>query len=575
MPQIDPRAYHKSKSVRYAAAQKKSISKEQLDLHAKDESEFVRSAAAKNAHATQEQLSHLSKDPHENVRSEVAYHKNTPKHILDKLVTDPHPHVRAAIAQRKDGYGLHHLHKDDSSTVRDHVARSPHASEEQLHHLSKDEDQHVLASVAQNPNSTHSHLSNVLNSKHNWVKSYIPKHPNATDHHLKHLAKHEDTYLQHLAKKEIAKRKPKMTKEEFDALVENIDQLDELSKATLGSYLKKAKASHKDANSKERRALRDFNVALKDGEKSNIERREQELVRHGSLAQKRADGIFDAKKRLTKESTEMYTDLIQAIEESNAKDIAAIFEKAMAEKLQGIFDDSKAAIVESVFEDADQLDELSKTTLGSYVKKANRSAIDAAHALGDKKAKADEIDRFTNRLDGVGGSNYREKMKDDAGVNFSHQNKDHEKMSKRHRGITNAVKRLTKEDLESMTEEEMDSLIENLDQLDEVSGKLLGSYIQKARADRQKKYDNENELNQHPKVKKILDKRRELYNRREYTKSGDSIHRKTIDKLRAKEPEVKKKLDPNYPKSGIQGANKRGRGIEAAIKKLTQGKLTN
>lgn len=562
MPQIDPRAYHKSKSVRYAAAQKKSISKEQLDLHAKDESEFVRSAAAKNAHATQEQLSHLSKDPHENVRSEVAYHKNTPKHILDKLVTDPHPHVRAAIAQRKDGYGLHHLHKDDSPTVRDHVARSPHASEEQLHHLSKDEDQHVLASVAQNPNSTHSHLSNVLNSKHNWVKSYIPQHPNATDQHLKHLAKHEDTYLQHLAKKEIAKRKPKMTKEDFDALVENIDQLDELSKATLGSYLKKAKASHKDANSKERRALRDFNAALKDGEKSNIERREQELVRHGSLAQKRADGIFDAKKRLTKESTEMYTDLIQAIEESNAKDITAIFEKAMAEKLQGIFDDSKAAIVESVFEDAYQLDE-AYTASGELHHGGNTHKFKVKyHDFPDHKDVQKQNPHLAkHHVDAI--MNHFEEHGDDD-MTDTHSTHGHE-------GTEVHVKHNSGYHGESFEQDHEEAF----DQLDEISGKLLGSYIQKARADRQKKYDNENELNQHPKVKEILDKRRELYNRREYTKSGDSKHRKTIDKLWAKEPEVKKKLDPNYPKSGSQGAIKRGRGIEAAIKKLTQGKLTN
>jgi hypothetical protein len=116
---------------------------------------------------------------------------------------------------------------------------------------------------------------------------------------------------------------------------------------------------------------------------------------------------------------------------------------------------------------------------------------------------------------------------------------------------------------------------EDFEQLDEISGKVLGSYIQKARADVSAKYQHQRDVEAHPSVKKQSDKISDYYSRKEYTKSGDSKYRKQIDKAREDKYKAMNKIDPNIHKTGSQGAAKRSRGIEKAIKKLTSGKLTN
>ena len=81
----------------------------------------------------------------------------------------------------------------------------------------------------------------------------------------------------------------------------------------------------------------------------------------------------------------------------------------------------RKAVSKAVKEEAEQVDELTKSTLGSYVKKANQSAMSSAHASGAKttaKAAEPHID----------------------------------KMFKRKAGINKAVDRLTKEDVEEVDE---------------------------------------------------------------------------------------------------------------------------
>jgi hypothetical protein len=48
-------------------------------------------------------------------------------------------------------------------------------------------------------------------------------------------------------------------------------------------------------------------------------------------------------------------------------------------------------------EEYDQIDEISKKTLSSYIKKASDNAANHAATYGRKSAEADEIDRMTNR----------------------------------------------------------------------------------------------------------------------------------------------------------------------------------
>lgn len=129
--------------------------------------------------------------------------------------------------------------------------------------------------------------------------------------------------------------------------------------------------------------------------------------------------------------------------------------------------------------------------------------------------------------------------------------------------------------LEDYDVEELEEFIlsEEFEELDEVSGKLLGNYIQKARADASARYAHGKELDNDPKVKKISAKITDYYNRKEYTKSGASKHANAIAKAHDARDAAKKKIDPNYPKS-VSG-NKRLRGVDKAISKLQHGKLTN
>lgn len=106
-------------------------------------------------------------------------------------------------------------------------------------------------------------------------------------------------------------------------------------------------------------------------------------------------------------------------------------------------------------EDAEQLAEISKKVLGSYLNKAIKSH---GHAKFSKGLAAGDRD---------------ERSKKDADV----------VTAKRQKGMTTAIKKLTKEDIEQMDESEFNEVCENFEQLDEISKKTLGSYIRKAAKD--------------------------------------------------------------------------------------------
>ena len=286
---------------------------------------------------------------------------------------------------------------------------------------------------------------------------------------------------------------------------EDTEELDELSKNTLGSYINKA---NREANT----VSRFVGVGGEGGKSESEVKARKELSQHVT---KRATGIAKAVGNLTKEETE-------------------------------------------------ELDELSKATLGSYVKKASDNSdtnrvlqVHQAGKMNQSKAHDKKFGAFDK-------------------VEYS---KSAQTALKRQAGISKAVNKLTKEEftLEDYSLEELEDfmLSEDFEELDEVSGELLGRYIQKARADARSKFAHGKELDAHPKVKKISDKLSDLYNRREYTKSGDSKHRYQIDKGHNDIETTKKKLDPNYPKSAERGGLRRSNNIEKASNKLRYGKLTN
>lgn len=125
---------------------------------------------------------------------------------------------------------------------------------------------------------------------------------------------------------------------------------------------------------------------------------------------------------------------------------------------------------EEVSEDAEQIDELSKSTLGSYIKKAAPSAIMHGIKHGEKKAERDEMDRVMNRH-----MSFSDKDKVHATMKTTHADVDkpREKALRRNQGIIRATNRLTKEELDQveLTQEEIDRLDAIMADLDEARGR--------------------------------------------------------------------------------------------------------
>lgn len=100
--------------------------------------------------------------------------------------------------------------------------------------------------------------------------------------------------------------------------------------------------------------------------------------------------------------------------------------------------------------ESEQLDELTKKTLGSYIQKASASLGDRAIEYGTKKAAQDEVDRFTNRLgvkNGSGDYKSRDAISKAIGASTPEVEAAREKVITRHRGIAKAAGKLTKESM--------------------------------------------------------------------------------------------------------------------------------
>lgn len=95
-------------------------------------------------------------------------------------------------------------------------------------------------------------------------------------------------------------------------------------------------------------------------------------------------------------------------------------------------------------EQIESLDELSKDTLKSYVKKAAADLHNAASDKADKQAKAAEIDRFTNRHGELGSIKTRDMLKKLGGFSSKDIQKDDDRAFKRQFGIRKAADKLAK-----------------------------------------------------------------------------------------------------------------------------------
>jgi hypothetical protein len=188
---------------------------------------------------------------------------------------------------------------------------------------------------------------------------------------------------------------------------EEVEQIDELSKKTLGSYINKAVRSQAD---------REHNIAsvaygAQPEKKADQVRNAREMKADQRVIKKRDRGVKKAVKRLTREEYENLDEL-----EFTVEDVENFMQT----------------------EEFEQLDELKKSTLASYVKKASH---DVAHkgALTRQHANDSEAARKDSRYN-------------DARKSMEKADKTFAKSWKRRENMGKAVDRLAKEEVEQIEE---------------------------------------------------------------------------------------------------------------------------
>lgn len=210
-----------------------------------------------------------------------------------------------------------------------------------------------------------------------------------------------------------------LTQDEIASLVENIDQLDELSKKTLGDYVKKATvrvSAHSGQMGKEENKGKDKDYG--------------EWYRQMRRGLKKQDGIHKAVNRLTKES------------------------------LDEMSQDELSELVENF----DQLDEVSRATLAQYIGSfEDMNDIDNA-AEETRKAKGKISDKDAN--DNTNGARVGDETKD--------------RVISKIASFAKGEQTLTAESLDEMDQDEFDLFVESAELLDELSKKTLGNYINKS-----------------------------------------------------------------------------------------------
>lgn len=290
-------------------------------------------------------------------------------------------------------------------------------------------------------------------------------------------------------------------------------------------------------------------------------------------------------------------DLINAIASGSAIETEQAFNQVMAEKISARLDDMRIEVAQNMFsedykkkmkeeescdeeddmkeelnledfsleelqdfmmsEDYEQLDELSKKTLGSYLKKATDQSHNHQKDVENisKMARSNRKSGNTRAADvqdkevGAMSDKYRKSnfiSTDDDNSRSSHYSNTKPSSGKRGRigWIKTAIDKLTKEEVE---------------QIDELSKGTMANYLVKAGKDVAKREAAKNELN------KASD---DIW---KHTSSLGNRHLSghTADKLAAAGHEARKELDKQYDKHS-EKQWKREKGIHTAIKKLSK-----
>lgn len=181
-----------------------------------------------------------------------------------------------------------------------------------------------------------------------------------------------------------------MNEEEFNALVENMGQLDELSKKMLGNYINKASSDNRDkarASGEGERVVsavmgvvnrsKAVQNSLQTSPGRKIAHRILQVFRSnnpnkikGQLhIMKRTKNIAKAVSKLTKESmTEQTLELINAIDTGSTLDIDASFSELMANKLVDAIENKRVEIATNLFSVTEATGTETKDDKGNVVK---------------------------------------------------------------------------------------------------------------------------------------------------------------------------------------------------------------
>lgn len=241
-------------------------------------------------------------------------------------------------------------------------------------------------------------------------------------------------------KKGVAETYSTMNSDE--EIEEEVEDLEELSNSTLGSYTKKAAADFKD-----RKPKMGYDGQLKKMQNRNV-------------------GVGRALNK-------MYGEEVEEIDEDLGAQISELIRKknAATSPIARKNIDSQIAKLKrqktKMNEEAEQIDELSKSTLASYVKKAAGSAANKGMEHGVKKAEAEEMDRVMNRHMSFSD---KDKVRGIMKTTTKEVEKPREKAMRRLQGIDRAVNKITKEEVE-LTQEEIDNIEAVLADLEEGRGR--------------------------------------------------------------------------------------------------------
>ena len=285
---------------------------------------------------------------------------------------------------------------------------------------------------------------------------------------------------------------------------EEAEELDELSKKTLTSYVKKAAG---DAVTK---AYRAGDVRDKDSGKNYMKALGRQIgisTATNKLTKEEAEELDELDKKtlgsyIKKASTNQIGNTAKVLAGKNDPDTERA-RRRMGQRMSGI----AKATDKLTKEEAEQIDELKKSTLGSYVKKASgnmagNAAVAAAQASSSMGKSSPETKRnITNRMKGIAKATDRltkEEAELDENVGGLFKNASEWESSAKARGLvvksaTHPSGEMTKyqiaKDKQGNNRGHFDHgtksgrLKEEAEQIDELSKKTLGSYVKKAKDD--------------------------------------------------------------------------------------------